>query len=66
MPIMPVPVSKSQEYELQKDTDEGNSNAELNAERGAPCEKHAPYNYRGEGEHEDPHDPKDGQEVNLI
>jgi hypothetical protein len=32
MPVMSIPVSKGQEYEEQEDTNEGNSNAKLNAE----------------------------------
>jgi hypothetical protein len=32
MPVMSIPVSKGQEYEQQEDTNQGNSNPELNTE----------------------------------
>ena len=60
---MPVPVSKSQEYELQEDTNEGNSNAELYTEWRAPCKDHAPDNKRCKGQYNDPQDPDNGQEI---
>ena len=65
MPVVPVPVSKTQEYELQEYTNEGNSNSELNTEWGAPCKDHSPDNDRCKGQYNDPQDPENWQEIYL-